>query len=80
MKWKAVSQFATENNIEIYRPLMGCHRNVQIVLTEEKTHTWASNRAKDVWVSLQAIVHQRALAKVSTDALINQSEIAKSFI
>jgi len=80
MKWKAVSQFAIENNIEIYRPLMGCHRNVQIILVEEETHTWASNKAKDVFVSLQAIVRQRKLAKLDDQELKQKAEIAKSFI
>jgi len=80
MLWKSVTAYASENNLSIYKPLRGYHGLVQITTPKGEPVSWTSSKAGEAYISLQAIVRQRKLAKVSTDELTNLATIAKSSI
>jgi hypothetical protein len=80
MLWKTVSAYAASNDLAIYKPYCGAHRLVQITTSEGEPVSWTSNKAGEAYISLQAIVRQRKLAKVSTDELLNLATVASSFI
>jgi len=80
MLWKSVTTYASENNLSIYKPLRGYHGLVQITTPKGEPVSWTSNKAGEAYISLQAIVHQRKLEKVSTDELTNLATVASSSI
>ena len=70
MLWKTVNTFAATHNLAIYKPLCGYHSLAQITTTDGQPVSWTSNKAKSAMIALQAIVHQKALAKIPTDKII----------
>jgi hypothetical protein len=79
MKWEQVRKFAEDNGLEIYTPLCGYHKQAQIIDRTAKRHYWTANKAGKAYQSLQAIVNQRELAKLTDEQAIAAGQEAKSF-
>ena len=73
MLWKTVKKFAANNGLELYAPLCGYHKLLQITDRAADRHWWTANKAKAVYQSLLCIVQERALAKISTHEIIMQA-------
>ena len=78
MLWKTVKKFAADNKLELYTPLRGYHKQLQIIDLAAGRHWRTSNKAKAVHQSLLCIVQERALAKVSTAKIIVEANEYRS--
>ena len=79
MKWQEVSDLAAKHGLMIYKPLCGYHRLVQITDANGNPVSWTSNKARLAMQSVQSIIKQRELEKLSDDQAIAQGQEAKSF-
>ena len=73
MLWKTVQKFAADNKLELYTPLCGYHKQLQIIDLAAGRHWRTANKAKAVYQSLLCIVHQKALAVIPTHEIIMQA-------
>ena len=73
MLWKTVKKFASNNKLELYTPLCGYHKQLQITDRAANRHWWTANKAKAVYQSLLCIVQERALAAIPTHEIIMQA-------
>ena len=78
MLWKTVNTFASDNSLELYTPLCGYHKLLQITDRAADRHWWTANKAKAVYQSLLCIVQERALAKISTHEIIVEANEIRS--
>jgi hypothetical protein len=79
MKWATVRELAAEHGLELYSPLGGYHRNLQIIDRVHQQHWWTRNKAGLAHQSILAIVQQKELAKLTDDEAIAQSQKSKSY-
>lgn len=79
MKWSQVIEYAERHGLEIYSPLGGYHRNLQIIDRANNRHWWTANGARKVYQSLLSIVKQRELAERTDEQAIADGQQAKSF-
>lgn len=79
MKWVKVRKFAEENGLEIYTPMCGHHKQAQIIDRTAKRHWWTPNKAEKAYQSLQAIVNQRELDRLTDEQAIAAGQESKSF-
>ena len=70
MRWQAVKEFAALNGLELYTPLSGYHKRLQIIDRATNRHWWTANKAAIAHQSLLCIVREKELATVSTDEII----------
>ena len=70
MYWKTVQKFAADNGLGLYTTGKGHCKQMQITTTDGEPVSWTSNKAGSAMIALQAIVHQKALAKIPTDEII----------
>lgn len=80
MKWQAVRDFAESQALELYTPLCGYHKQLQIIDRAANRHWWTNNKAKDCYQSLLAIIKERELSKLSDDQAIADGIAAKEQI
>ena len=78
MLWKTVKTFATDNGLELYTPLSGYHKQLQIIDRANECHWWTVNKASTAYQSLLCIVQEKALAKVSTAKIIVEANDIRS--
>ena len=70
MRWQVVKELAANNGLELYTPLSGYHRQLQIIDRTTNRHWWTANKAAIAHQSLLCIVREKELAKLSTDEII----------
>ena len=80
MKWQTVNQLASDHGLELYTPLRGKHKRMQIINPATKKHWWTENKAASTHQSLLAIIQQEQLKKLSDEQAIAAAEQAKSFL
>jgi hypothetical protein len=79
MKWSQVIEYAERHGLEIYSPLGGYHRNLQIIDRAANRHYWTANGARKVYQSLVSIVKQKQLASLTDEQAIAAAQDAKAF-
>lgn len=79
MKWTTVRELAAAHGLELYSPLGGYHRNLQIIDRAANRHWWADNKAGKAHQSILAIIQQKELAKLTDDQAIANGQESKSF-
>jgi len=79
MKWSEVQKLAESHGLAIYRPYCGYHGLAQITTTEGHPVSWTANKAKLAYQSINSIIQQRQLAKLTDEQAIAAAEQAKSF-
>lgn len=80
MKWAAVEDLASANGLELYTPLCGYHKQLQIIDRANNRHWWTANKAGLAYQSLQAIIKHRELDKLSNEQAIANGIAAKGQI
>jgi hypothetical protein len=79
MKWQQVTELATSHGLAIYRPYCGFHKLAQITTATGDPVGWTANKAGLAYQSLQSIIQQRGLSKLTDEQAIAAAEQAKSF-
>jgi len=79
MRWSDVQALAPSPGLAIYRPMCGYHKLAQITTDKGDPVSWTANKAGLAYQSLQSIINQKGLKKLTDEHAIADGIEAKSF-